>query len=150
MEHGSRTRLVTALVLAVVFGSGVLLGYAADTNVGPEPSDAAVAPQEGGDRQGDAERRRRTPVYEQLHPTQEQEALIDSILREHRVRMNKLHEDFRSARAEYRSNYDALIRETREEIAGVFSPEQAAEYRKLLVDFDQRRADERSSRDDRK
>ena len=30
MEHRTRTRLVAALVLVSVFGSGVLLGYAAD------------------------------------------------------------------------------------------------------------------------
>ena len=41
MEKNARTRLVTALVLAVVFGSGALLGMAVDRSLEAEPADEA-------------------------------------------------------------------------------------------------------------
>jgi hypothetical protein len=141
MEHRTRTRLVAALVLASVFASGVLLGYAADRG-------AAVAVASVGSN-GDAptERRRRVPVYELMNPTDDQRVVIDSIMREHRDEMNRLHADFDVAQRAYQSSYDALIQDTRDAIAAVFPPEQRAEYRRLLAENDRRRAAERASGD---
>ncbi len=143
MEHGSRTRLVTAVMLAVVFASGVLLGLAADNNLGAEPPQIAAQGADGDQRDG--KRERRTPMYEQVGPSTDQMVFIDSIVKEYRTQMDGLHTEFRRA---YNPRYQALIQETREVIKTVFSEEQAAEYQALLDDFDRRRA-ERNEKDDR-
>jgi hypothetical protein len=146
MDRGSRTKLVAAVVLASVFGSGILLGYAADTG-----ADAVVIASEApADETAPSERRRRAPVYEQMNPTLEQRALIDSILRVHRDEMNRLHAEFDVVQQEYQANYDVVIQDTREGIAAVFPPEQAADYRRRLAEDDQRRAAERASKDAQK
>jgi hypothetical protein len=127
-----------------VFGSGLLLGYAADSGLVPE---STVAP--GDDpapvRRSGEERRRRPLVYEQLDPTPQQTAVIDSILRVHRARMNALDKEYREARHEYQASYDEVIQDTRDAIAGVFPPDVAVEYRRLLGEYDQRRAAERAA-----
>ena len=65
MEHRTRTRLVAALVLASVFASGVLLGYAADRGAAV----AVASVSSDGERGPTAEGRRRVPVYELMEPT---------------------------------------------------------------------------------
>jgi hypothetical protein len=143
MQHGSRTKLITAVVLALVFGSGMLVGYAMDGSGGAE---AAVAPTEGSKSTAAARPTHRVPVYEQLHPTPEQTERIDSILRDHRDQMVEIHDELRTARETYQTKYDAVIQDTREAIAGVFPPEEAVRYRKLLAEFDRAREQETSSR----
>ncbi len=143
MEHRTRTRLVAALVLASVFASGVLLGYAADR--GAAVAVASVA--SDGETAPVSERRRRVPVYELMSPTDDQRLVIDSIMREHRDEMNRLHVDFDVAQRSYQTSYDALIQDTRDAIAAVFPVEQRAEYRRLLAENDRRRAAERASGD---
>lgn len=149
MEHGSRTRLVTAVMLAVVFVSGLLLGLAADSNLSAEPP-AVVATASEGD-EPEAEPRRRY-IYEQVEPTPEQSALIDSMMNDYRESRESLEEELRKGYRELRSTYDpqyqGLVRDMRGAIKDVFSEEQAAEYQVLLDDFDRRRAD-RNENDDR-
>jgi hypothetical protein len=149
MERGARTKLITASVLGAVFGSGLLLGYAADGIVDSElPVTSASEP--ATNPQADGERSRRPLVYEQLNPSPEQTTVIDSILHVHRVRMNALDKEYRDVRHEYQARYDAVIRDTRDAIADVFPPEVAVEYRRLLAEFDRRRQAERPpERDDR-
>jgi hypothetical protein len=141
MEHRTRTRLVAALVLACVFASGILLGFAADRGAA-----VAVASVTSSDAPS-GERPRRVPVYELMSPTDEQRVVLDSIMREHRAEMNRLHADFEVAQRAYNTSYDALIQETRDALAAVFPPEQRAEYRRLLAENDRRRAAERASGD---
>jgi len=149
VEHGSRTRLVTAVMLAVVFVSGLLLGLAADSNLSAEPP-AVVATASEGD-EPEAEPRRRY-IYEQVEPTPEQSALIDSMMNDYRESRESLEEELRKGYRELRSTYDpqyqGLVRDMRGAIKDVFSEEQAAEYQVLLDDFDRRRAD-RNENDDR-
>lgn len=147
MERPVRTKLVAALVLGAVFGSGLLLGYAADSQLTPEPATASAAAP-AAQPTADGERPRRPLVYEQLAPTPEQTAVIDSILRVHRARMNALDKEYREARHRYQASYDAVVRETRDAIAGVFPAEVAAEYRRLLTEFDMRREAERAADQD--
>ena len=143
MEQRTRTRLVAGLVLASVFASGVLLGYAADRGaavaVASVTSDSESTPA--------GERRRRVPVYELMEPTDEQRVVLDSIMREHRKQMNRLHADFDVQQQAYQTSYDALIQDTRDALAAVFPPEQRAEYRRLLAENDRRRAAERAGGD---
>ncbi len=136
MERVLRTRLFAAVVLVLVFGAGVLLGLALDQGrheLGNE-----------GDRDRAAEARR-TPTYMQVHPTEQQKVLIDSIVGEHRAAMRALHEEFR---AKYDPRYQALIKETREAIKGVLTPEQATQYDSIVAANDRKRA-ERAPRQDR-
>ncbi|HET9949423.1 MAG TPA: hypothetical protein VFQ22_10920 [Longimicrobiales bacterium] len=137
MEHGARTKLLSALVLALVFGSGVLVGYASDRtlHLAEEPAE------ESADTISSAQHERRQPVYAQLEPNAEQTAQIDSILRVNRKRINELHEEFRKQQEAYQANYDAVILEVREAIAQVFPPDVREEYRRLLAESDARRAE---------
>ena len=151
-KPGARTKVVTAVVLALVFGSGVLLGYAADRTA--VTASVAAAPAEAQAEAGsagaeDGERRRRPPIYEKMNPTRAQSAVMDSIMLVHRERMNRLHAEFRVARDVYETSFDALVLETREAIAAVFPPEKAEEYRRLLAERDRREAED-ADRDDRK
>jgi Spy/CpxP family protein refolding chaperone len=144
MEHSSRTRLVTALVLAAVFGAGVLLGLAADSNLGATPPEVvADTPATEGDTE---EPRRRRYTYDRVEPTDGQRTLIDSIIVEHRASTNELD---REMRAEYRGGFRVILLETREAIKGVLTPEQATEYQRLLDENDARDRDERENRDGR-
>jgi hypothetical protein len=134
MEHGSRTKLVTAVILAVVLGTGVMLGLVSDGSlVGPPVEEATM---NDADRGRVSERRRRTPMYEQVGPTEAQGVLIDSILEDQRQHMRSLHDEFR---ASYDPRYQAVIQQTREAILEVFTSEQASEYRVLLQEFDESR-----------
>ena len=134
MEHGSRTKLVTAVILAVVLGTGVMLGLVSDGSLVAPPVEEATM--NDADRGGVSERRRRTPMYEQVGPTEAQGVLIDSILEDQRQHMRSLHDEFR---ASYDPRYQAVIQQTREAILEVFTSEQASEYRVLLQEFDESR-----------
>ena len=159
MEHGSRTKLMTAVILAVVLGTGVMLGLVSVCEIGDGRtrcvinvnSDLAAMPVEEGmvreaDRDGMSERNRRTPMYQQVGLTEEQSLLIDSILEGQLQHMRSLHEEFRTT---YLPQYQALIQQTREAILEVFTEEQASEYRALLQEFDESRTqgDKRGNRD---
>jgi hypothetical protein len=63
----------------------------------------------------------------------------------HRQRMNALDKEYRDVREQYEGSYNALVQETREAIAGVFPADVAAEYRRLLAEFDRRREAERAT-----
>ena len=134
MEHGSRTKLVTAVILAVVLGTGVMLGLVSDGSLVAPPVEEATM--NDTDRGRVSERRRRTPMYEQVGPTEAQGVLIDSILEDQRQHMRSLHDEFR---ASYDPRYQAVIQQTREAILEVFTSEQASEYRVLLQEFDESR-----------
>jgi hypothetical protein len=143
MEQPTRTRLVAGLVLGSVFASGILVGYAVDRGAA-----VAVAGVTSEDQSAPrAERGRRVPVYMLMQPTDEQLVVLDSIMREHRSEMNRLHADFDVAQRAYQTSYDALIQDTRDALAAVFPPDQRAEYRRLLAENDRRRAAERASGD---
>jgi hypothetical protein len=140
MEQGSRTKLVAALVLALVFSSGLLLGYAADG--GP-----AVAMTPTGEEEA-APRRPYVPVYESMDPTHAQRAVMDSIMDAQRKKMNLLHEEFDVAQQIYNTSYDALIQQTRDAITLVFPEERRAEYRRRLEERERQRDEERAQQGD--
>jgi len=154
MEHGSRTRLLTAVMLVVVFASGVLLGLAADSNLSAEPAEVVATTTEGEEPEGE---RRRRYIYEQVEPTTDQNVLIDSMMKDYRESRESLQDElrrgYRELRSSYNPRYGVLVEDIRSAIKDVFSDEQAAEYQALLDDFDRRRAerneDERDGRDGR-
>lgn len=142
MERASRTRLLTALVLAAVFGTGVLVGLVADSNLGAQPTDVVGPVADASDEEAP----RRTRIYEQVEPNEMQLALIDSIVAEHRSRTNALDEANRFA---LNAGFRVILLETREAIKGVFTPDQAARYQTLLNERDARVEAERENRDNR-
>jgi len=142
MEHSSRTRLLSAVVVAVVFGAGVLIGFAADTNLGAEPADPATE-----EVAEEAPTRDRTPIYLQLQPTPEEQVRIDSIVQVHRERTTELDKETRRA---FRQGFREILLSTRQAIREVFPPEKGDEYQRLLDEYDAQQAAERESRENRK
>ena len=136
MEQGSRTRLMTAVILAVVFGSGALLGLAMDSSVLANPASVEASGEESEERQDERGRRRRPPIYSRVDPTEAQQLQIDSIVRIHRERMRALNDEFEE---QFNPQYRSILEDTRDGIAAALTPEQAAEYRRLLEEFDRRR-----------
>ena len=146
MEHGSRTKLVTAMILAVVLGTGVMLGLVSDGSLLALPVEEGTRSLSDADRYRMSDRPRRTPMYQEVEPTEAQTLLIDSILEDQLQHMRSLHQEFRTT---YLPQYQALIQQTREAILEVFTEEQASEYRALLQEFDESRTqgDKRGNRD---
>lgn len=140
---------MTVAVLATVFVAGLVLGFAARGSGGDaDAEDVAepvtdVRPEDNDERQ--RSRRQRTPMYEQVEPSEEQRALIDSILVVHRGRMRDLHDEFNDA---YYPRYREVLMEAREAIIGVLTPEQATQYRELLEEHDRRRSEQGRDRGD--
>ncbi len=140
MQRILRTRLVTALILVVVFGAGAVSGAAWDRGFGTRHDTPPSRPA------------RREPVFMQVHPTARQKTEIDSIVKERHAAFENLHEEFRKALEQfhetYDPRYDSLIKDTRDAIKSVLTPAQAVQYDSLLARMDRRRA-ERAQRDGR-
>jgi len=150
MEHGARTRIVTAVVLAAVFGAGVLVGLAAkNSNVDAEAAEVtAQAPDTAA-----TPRSRAPKLYERVEPNETQLALIDSIVAKHRAAVNALdeerREDVAQARDRYQSEFRSIVLDTREAIKHVLTPEQAAEYQRILDAWDAEKAAQRENEDEK-
>lgn len=147
MGRSSRTRLLTAGMLFAVFGAGVLLGLAADSELGASTATEVMTVAEADtdadpDSQSVAEDTSRRRIYHEVEPNESQLALIDSIVKEHRARTTALDEELR---AEYQVGFRSILLDTREAIKSVLTPEQAAEYQRLLDEYDEERAAERAN-----
>lgn len=136
MGQASRARLTTVMLLVAVFGTGVLIGYAADTEATAQPTEVSVesSPADSTSKEEPPRRRR---LYDELGPNETQLGLIDSIVSVHRARTNKLDEEMRT---QLSAGFREILLETRDAIKSVFTPEQAAEYQRLLDGSDARRA----------
>lgn len=143
MGQSSRTRLLTAGMLVVVFGAGVALGLVVDSELGAKPAGEVA---EATETEGEPEEPRRRRIYEEVGPNESQLELIDSVIREHRARTNALD---RELRAEYQVGFRSILLDTREAIKSVLTPEQAAEYQRLLDEYDAEREAERENGDER-
>ncbi len=145
MESGLKARLVTAVVLALVFGSGVTAGLAWEPTPGTartaEPAQAEVQDGEREVRErGDRSNRGRRPLLvEQVGLTVDQKAQVDEIVENSRQRMRSLEKDTRP-------QYRAIIEETRSAIMGVLTDEQRAEYETILAEHDHERDERRRGR----
>jgi len=136
MGQESRTRLTTVLLLVAVFGTGVLVGFAADTDATAQAAEVSVEPVVA-DTASSEEQPRRRRLYEQVEPNETQLALIDSIVTVHRDRTNALDEEMRT---QLNAGFTEILLETRDAIRSVFTEEQAAEYQRLVDEYDARRA----------
>jgi len=136
MGQASRTRLTTVLLLVAVFGTGVLMGFAADTEATAKVTEVSVEPFSADSAEGE-DRPRRRRLYEGADPNELQLGLIDSIVTVHRARTNELDEEMRS---QLNAGFREILLETRDAIKSVFTAEQAAEYQRILDEYDARRA----------
>ncbi len=135
MERNSRTRLTTAIIIALVFGSGALVGMAWDRAVDPTATVEAAQPaavEEGPDSTEAAPERRRRMI-DRIDLDDTQRAAIDAIIEGHRGRMDALNGEFRQ---EYYPRYYAIIDGTRELLMSELTDEQAAAYKDLLNQWD--------------
>lgn len=140
MTDSSRSRV--ALLLAITFLAGMAAGVAADRALGVRAAGDVTKQAEADDRR---ERHGRGTTIErfadELGLTQEQRARIDPILEDARERMSELFEPVRPS-------YRALVDSTRARIETILTPEQVAEYRRLL-DREYGRGHGRPDRDER-
>ena len=146
MSQQTRTRLLTAGVLLTVFGAGLLLGYAADSTLTASPA-AASEPTDEVTSDGAAAEEERVPMYRQVGPDSAQSLVIDSIVQEHRERIDALNRQFQD---EYDPQFRQIVEETRAAIRGVFTPAQAAQYQALTDERDRRRAEEGGDEEERR
>lgn len=156
MASGLSTKLVTAVVLALVFASGLVVGMAVDRRADTVPDVDAqpTAERDEGDAR-DEDGEGRVPMYERVGLRADQEARIDSIVSHHRSSMRALEEEFESEyqamrdlqkqfRDAYNPRYWAIVDSTRQAIKAVLDAEQAARYDSLVAEYDRRRRSERS------
>ena len=136
MGQASRTRLTTALLLVAVFGTGVLIGFAADTDATAQATEVSIEPVAADSASGEEQPRRRR-LYDGVEPNETQLGLIDSIVTVHRARTNELDEEMR---AQLNDGFREILLQTRDAIKGVLTAEQAAEYQRILDEYDARRA----------
>lgn len=141
LETLQRTRLATAAILVLVFGSGVLLGLVLDRSLDAAPANGVAVAEADTDADTDDESPRRY-MFEQVGLTPEQRAVIDSLVVGHRASMSALRKQFS---AEYDPRYRAIVESTRESIKQVMTPEQAAMYDSITTVRDRRRAAEDSA-----
>lgn len=154
MKTHRRATATSAVVLGLVFVTGVLVGRAWDAW---SEDDVAVAaePAAGtgeGEREGGEGRRNSPPMYERVAGmTDAQLATIDSIVVEHRNRLRVLQDSLRSRRKDARADYEAqwgeLVSSARGAIKSVMTEAQRMEYDSLLTARDEARRERRAQRD---
>ena len=146
MEHLQRTRLLSVVVLGVIFGSGVLLGFALDSRL-DRPDEPPVAEEHVSTESGKKDDSQDgVPLYHQVGMlTAQQNASIDSIMELQKESIRELKRDFDEFRDKYNSRMSKIARGTREAIKGVLTAEQAMRYDSLLAEYHRsRRASEGS------
>ncbi len=154
MQKGARTRVVTALILLLVLGTGLVLGMALDRTLAAGTSEAAAEGErgrggdEGEEREGEGDRnsRRRSLIVEQVGLSDTQLNRVDSIVDHYRDRIRALEDSVEGEiRMAYWPRYQELLEVTRGEIKGVLDERQRAMYDSLLIEHD-RRMEERRGR----
>ena len=123
---------MTVLVLVAVFGAGVLLGFAADSDLDEETHDGVESSAVAGEATAEETADPRPPQYTLVGPNEAQLVRIDSIVAEHRTRTNALAEQNEETRTQYQEDFAEIVHSTREAIKGVLSPDQASQYQRLL------------------
>lgn len=145
MGRSARTRLLTAGILIAVFGTGVLVGLVVDSELGATPTPPPVAeasadeerPESSEEPADEEEASERRYIYEEVGPNERQLALIDSIVTEHRARRDSLDEEFETR---HEREARSILLDVRAAIKSVLGPEQAAEYQRLLDEYDAEQA----------
>jgi hypothetical protein len=138
----SGARLATALILVIVFGSGLLVGMAWDSgtqaaavelSADPAPDSSTADIAEGEADPPEEGRRQRRRLYDRVDPTEDQKLTMDSIIEFHRDRMGALNDEFRDS---YYPRYYGIIDDTRSRIKERMTADQAAQYDSILAEYD--------------
>jgi len=141
MERNARTRLTTAAILILVFGSGGLVGMA--WNAGGQEtlseSATATADNQADDQAEGEEEPRRRRMIDRIDLNEEQRAAVDGIIEGHRGRMDALNDEFREA---YYPKFYGIVDDTRNSIKNELTAVQSAAYDSLLADWDRERRSE--------
>lgn len=127
------TKVVVAGALALLFGAGVMVGFAWDANADVDP------PRQTNESSDEETNRSRGRIVDGVGLSAEQDALVDSLVSFHRARMRGLDREFRP-------RYRAIVNDLRQEIMEVLSDPQREQYRVLLEEHDERRRSRRSDR----
>lgn len=145
MNAVRRARLLSVVVLAVVFGSGILVGFALDRRLDMAEmermrenrlaADVEEAREDADRTDDDGTDEPRRYLFERVDPTDAQRVRIDSIVALYQSDVRRFH---RESRQFYDDGMRALVLETREAIKGVLDPDQAARYDSLAADRDRR------------
>lgn len=143
MKTHRRATVTSAVVLAVVFTTGTLVGRAWGDQEA-RASATAVETERGEEEAADGRERRgrRTPMYEQVGITDVQRVAIDSIVVHYRSGVRALQ---RESRERYEAHYRTLVDSAREAIKSVMTDAQRIEYDALLRASDERRRERRDS-----
>lgn len=149
MEKSKRTRLLTGVILAVVFGAGTVLGLGLDTRLDARAPETAGEQDEARDDEDGEERprgERRVPMYRKVGGLSAvQDSAISEIVEAHRDSVKSLHREFEDA---YEARYREIVVSSRAAIRDVLTDEQAVRYDSLLAERDRRRQ-ERDDDEDR-
>lgn len=163
MDVRSRARILSLAVLAVVFASGIVVGFAWDRHLDAAEAEASRVAESGSDEGGntgsasssdtegeagaEAPRARRgRAMYDQVDPTEAQRVRIDSIVEAYRQEVRTFHRDSRN---QYDEGMRAIVLQTREAIKGVLDPVQREMYDSLTAARDARNRDDDESGQDR-
>ncbi|MBT8336010.1 MAG: hypothetical protein KJO11_05360 [Gemmatimonadetes bacterium] len=142
MDTRQRTQWTSIAVLAVVFASGIMVGFAWDRRLDAAEAETArvsaetvVGTSESAEDESSDRSPRRTPMYEQVEPSDAQRLLIDSIVGAYRTDVRTFVDE---SRAQYDEGRRQLVLSAREAIKAVLDPEQAARYDSLTAARDAR------------
>ncbi len=141
MSEVARTRLVSLVLLVVVFATGAVVGAAFDRTLGAEEPTAGLSSDDGGalaSEEGSDDSERSVPLWERVGPSETQRVAIDSVLGHHRSSMKDLQSQFRNA---YNPRYWAIIDSTRASIRAVLEAGQVQQYDSLTALYDERKRD---------
>jgi len=119
------SRMRVTLLLAITFIAGLAAGVAVDRQLLSQRGHETKQAQEDHRRDRGVRGSTIERFADELGLTEEQRSEIDPILEETRERMSELFEPVRPM-------YRDLVDSTRARIEAVLTPEQAAEYRRLL------------------
>lgn len=141
MERLQRTRLLSVVILGVIFATGVSLGVALDQNLdGPDELVSVSGEQAVPHSEGERTEVRRVPMYRQVGTlTAEQDARIDSIMEIRKESVRELRNDFDDFRDKYNSRMWEISEGARGAIKEVLTSEQAARYDSLLTAYNNSR-----------
>jgi hypothetical protein len=131
-----KARIVAGTALVLLFGSGIVVGFAWD-----QTATASTVEAVGEDDRRESDRPRRHLVVDSVGLSIPQKAAVDSLVVFHRQRMSDLE-------AEFRPRHRAVFADLRAEIKEVLTDDQRAQYEVLLAERDAERAERR--RDDSK
>ena len=118
----TRTRLLGMALLAATFAAGGLAGAAFERVAFARPAEDAAAREVRCEGEG----KKKGLIVDQVNPTPEQRARIDAIMERRRVQMDAFW-DGEGQRLR------AIVDSTRAEVRQVLTPEQAAEYDRLVA-----------------